>query len=77
MFIVTGIHDLDEFVQSQLLLAAMNITTYLLKPGGTFVGKIFRGSDNSLLKSQMLLFFKDVVITKPRSSRNSSAGENY
>ncbi|XP_065208776.1 tRNA (cytidine(32)/guanosine(34)-2'-O)-methyltransferase-like [Planococcus citri] len=69
---VTGIHDLDEFVQGQLLLAAVNITTFLLKPGGAFIGKIFRGADNALLKSQLLLFFKDVVITKPRSSRNSS-----
>lgn len=71
---VTGIHDLDEFVQGQLLLAAVNITTFLLKPGGAFIGKIFRGADNALLKSQLLLFFKDVIITKPRSSRNSSMG---
>lgn len=72
--LVTGIHDLDEYVQGQLLLAALNITTFLLKKGGTFVGKIFRGSDNSLLKAQFMIFFKNVVITKPRSSRNSSAG---
>lgn len=74
---VTGIHDLDEFVQSQLLLAALNITTYLLKKGGTFIGKIFRGGDNSLLKSQLKLFFENVTITKPRSSRNSSTGKIF
>lgn len=27
---VTGLHDIDEFVQSQLLLAALNITTHVL-----------------------------------------------
>lgn len=27
---VTGLHDIDEFVQSQLLLAAFNITTHIL-----------------------------------------------
>lgn len=27
---VTGLHDIDEFVQSQLLLAALNITTHIL-----------------------------------------------
>ncbi len=37
-----GLHDIDEYVQSQLLLAALNITTHVLKPGGTFVAKIFR-----------------------------------
>ena len=39
---VTGLHDIDEYIQAQLLLAALNITTHLLKQGGTFVAKIFR-----------------------------------
>lgn len=30
---VTGLHDLDEFVQSQLILAAMTIVTHVLKEG--------------------------------------------
>jgi tRNA (cytidine32/guanosine34-2'-O)-methyltransferase len=37
-----GLHDIDEYVQSQLLLAALNITTHVLRNGGTFVAKIFR-----------------------------------
>ena len=50
---VTGMHDLDEYVQAQLLLAALNITLCVLKPGGTFVAKIFRGKDITLLYSQV------------------------
>lgn len=69
---VTGLHDLDEYIQAQLLLAAMNITTYLLKPLGTFVGKIFRGKDVSILMAQLEIFFDDVTVAKPCSSRNSS-----
>ena len=69
---VTGLHDMDEYLQSQLLLAAFNITSHVLKPGGTFVAKIFRGKDMSLLYSQMRVFFPEVVLSKPRSSRNSS-----
>eukprot|EP00116_Pleurobrachia_bachei_P007211 sb/3467473/ len=69
---VTGLHDIDEFIQAQLLLAALNITTHVLKPGGTFVAKIFRGKDVVLLYNQLRLFFKDVQCCKPRSSRNSS-----
>ncbi|EST07764.1 Ribosomal RNA methyltransferase FtsJ domain protein [Kalmanozyma brasiliensis GHG001] len=38
---VTGLHDLDEYLQSQLLLAATQITFRLLEVGGTFVAKIF------------------------------------
>lgn len=69
---VTGLHDIDEYVQSQLLLAALNITTHVLKEGGVFVAKIFRGKDVTLLYSQLKLFFEFVTVSKPRSSRNSS-----
>lgn len=69
---VTGLHDIDEYVQAQLLLAALNITTHMLRDGGSFVAKIFRGRDVSLLYSQLRLFFTEVTIAKPKSSRNSS-----
>ncbi|RKO98536.1 hypothetical protein CXG81DRAFT_15801 [Caulochytrium protostelioides] len=69
---VMGLHDLDEFLQAQLLLAAFNITSFVLRPGGAFVAKIFRGRDISLLYNQMQPFFGDVVCCKPRASRNSS-----
>jgi len=66
------LHDLDEFVQGQLLLAALNITTHVLRRGGTFVAKIFRGKDIELLYDQLRPFFGQVLCCKPRSSRNSS-----
>lgn len=69
---VTGLHDIDEYMQAQLLLAALNITTNTLKVGGAFVAKIFRGRDVSLLYSQLRCFFTDVTVAKPKSSRNSS-----
>ncbi|XP_053680514.1 putative tRNA (cytidine(32)/guanosine(34)-2'-O)-methyltransferase 1 [Anopheles nili] len=69
---VTGLHDIDEYIQSQLLLAALNITTHVLALGGTFVAKIFRGKDTSLLYSQLRIFYQSVSIAKPPSSRNSS-----
>ncbi|XP_041379236.1 LOW QUALITY PROTEIN: putative tRNA (cytidine(32)/guanosine(34)-2'-O)-methyltransferase [Gigantopelta aegis] len=34
---VTGLHDLDEYIQAQLLLAALNITTHVLTMGGTLL----------------------------------------
>jgi len=69
---VTGLHDIDEYIQAQLLLAALNITTHVLRPGGTFVAKIFRGKDISLLYSQLRVFFPQVTVAKPCASRNSS-----
>lgn len=69
---VTGLHDIDEYIQSQLLLAALSITTHVLMDGGKFIAKIFRGKDTSLLYSQLRVFFEKVSIAKPASSRNSS-----
>lgn len=69
---VTGLHDMDEFVQSQLILAALTIVTHVLRPGGNFVAKIFRGKDISLLYTQLKIFFPTVTCAKPKSSRNSS-----
>lgn len=63
---------MDIFIQSQLLLAALNITTHILRPGGTFVAKIFRAKDVSFLYAQLRIFFPYVYCTKPSSSRNSS-----
>nr|AAH11144.1 Ftsj1 protein [Mus musculus] len=69
---VTGLHDVDEYMQAQLLLAALNIATHVLKLGGCFVAKIFRGRDVTLLYSQLRIFFPSVLCAKPKSSRNSS-----
>ncbi|XP_055011237.1 putative tRNA (cytidine(32)/guanosine(34)-2'-O)-methyltransferase isoform X2 [Boleophthalmus pectinirostris] len=74
---VTGLHDVDEYIQAQLLLAALNITTHVLKRGGTFVAKIFRGKDVTLLYSQLKIFFSGVTCAKPRSSRNSSIDVDF
>lgn len=69
---VTGLHDIDEYVQSDLLLSAIKITTHVLCVGGTFVAKIFRGKDIALLQSQLRLLFHRVSIAKPNSSRSAS-----
>uniref|UniRef100_A0A8C6W8M7 Putative tRNA (cytidine(32)/guanosine(34)-2'-O)-methyltransferase n=1 Tax=Nannospalax galili TaxID=1026970 RepID=A0A8C6W8M7_NANGA len=69
---VTGLHDVDEYMQAQLLLPALNIATYVLKPGGCFVAKIFRGRDVTLLYSQLRVFLSSVLCAKPKSSWNSS-----
>lgn len=69
---VTGLHDIDEFLQAELLRGAMLITTHVLQAGGIFCAKIFRGSNVSLLYNQLRLLFHRVSIAKPTSSRNSS-----
>lgn len=69
---VTGLPDFDEYIQAQLLLAAFNIATNVLSPGGTFLAKLFCGKDIMALLSHLQRFFKQVIVAKPRTSRNSS-----
>lgn len=69
---VTGLHDLDEYIQAQLILSALQLATCILKNGGTFVAKIFRGRDIDLLYSQLGYLFEKVICAKPRASRASS-----
>jgi tRNA (cytidine32/guanosine34-2'-O)-methyltransferase len=69
---VTGLHDLDEYLQAQLLIMAVKIATHVLVENGTFVAKIFRGRHASQLYAQLRLLFHRVSIAKPTSSRNSS-----
>lgn len=69
---VTGLHDLDIYVQSQLLFAALNLALCVLEPGGKFVAKIFRGRNVDVLYAQLKIFFEKVIVAKPRSSRASS-----
>ncbi len=69
---VTGLHDLDIYVQAQLLFAALNLALRVLKPGGKFVAKIFRAKNIDLIYAQLRCFFTTVHCAKPRSSRASS-----
>jgi len=69
---VTGLHDFDIYIQSQLLFSALNLALCVLKPGGKFVAKIFRGKDVDLIYAQLKVMFDRVRCAKPRSSRASS-----
>lgn len=69
---VTGLHDLDIYVQSQLLHSALTLAMKVLRPGGKFVAKIFRARNVDLIYAQLKLVFTRVHVAKPRSSRASS-----
>ena len=64
--------DLDEYIQHQLTLSALHVCAATLRRGGTFVAKMFRGGRARRLLTQCGRSFDDVVVAKPRASRNSS-----
>ena len=67
---VTGLHDMDEFMQAQLILAGLAVCAHILRPGGTYIAKVFRGKEVALLYAQLKMFFTQVTCAKPKSSRN-------
>eukprot|EP01069_Polyplicarium_translucidae_P007188 Polyplicarium_translucidae@DN3069_c0_g2_i1.p1 len=69
---VTGMHDLDDFMQGQLLVSALGIADEILKPGGSLVAKVFRGEGTPVLIARLLCLFDSVHVCKPASSRYSS-----
>lgn len=59
-FAVTGVHDLDAYLHSQLLLAALTLSLTLMAPGATLVFKIFLSPLDpraQFLASQLTCFF--------------------
>lgn len=59
------------------VLQALNICTHILAEKGTFVAKIFRARNATLLYAQLREFFKYVTCAKPKSSRQSSCGNFF
>ncbi|CAI7651058.1 unnamed protein product [Penicillium palitans] len=53
-------------------VTALNLAMGVLRPGGKFVAKIFRGRDVDILYAQLRTVFERVSVAKPRSSRASS-----
>ncbi|PKI83309.1 hypothetical protein MVES_002807 [Malassezia vespertilionis] len=61
---VTGIQPLDEYVQSQLLMAAFSMALRMLRDRGTFLAKVFVHKDGDaarLLLAQLRRFFAQYV----------------
>jgi len=69
---VTGLHDVDEALQWQLLVSAANIAAHVLARGGAFVAKIFTGAKTPLLVTALRGLWADVQVFKPLSSRPGS-----
>jgi 23S rRNA (uridine2552-2'-O)-methyltransferase len=68
----TGIKSVDAQKSLELSESAIAIANRVLKPGGSFVCKIFQGSDFKAFSDALKRSFCRVVHFKPKSSRKAS-----
>ena len=68
----TGHRQTDHLRTSALLEAALDVAQDTLKPGGSFVGKVFQGGATGELLQRLKKTFKTVKHVKPPASRAES-----
>ena len=72
----TGHKQTDHLRIMAVVEAAYYFSTEVLKPGGTFVAKVFQGGAENTLLAEMKKTFTRVRHIKPPASRKESA-EQY
>lgn len=68
----TGNKDVDATRSLNLCIAALDVARRCLRPGGTFVCKIFQSEDFHAFSLEVKRTFTKQKIFKPRSSRKAS-----
>jgi 23S rRNA (uridine2552-2'-O)-methyltransferase len=68
----TGHRATDHIRTIALVEIALEVALDVLKPGGTFVGKVFQGGSSSELLARLKKNFRDVKHVKPPASRQES-----
>jgi 23S rRNA (uridine2552-2'-O)-methyltransferase len=68
----TGSKSVDAHRSLELSEAALAISNRVLRPGGSFVCKVFQGPDFKLFSDRLKQSFRRVAHFKPKSSRKGS-----
>jgi 23S rRNA (uridine2552-2'-O)-methyltransferase len=68
----TGHRATDHIRTIVLVEIALNVAEDVLKPGGTFVGKVFQGGSSQDLLARLKKSFREVKHVKPPASRQES-----
>lgn len=74
---VTGNATVDQYQSMHLVELALDFALKHLKPGGSFLVKIFQGKGSDEFKQEMRKSFSKLLIRKPKSSRARSKEVYY
>jgi 23S rRNA (uridine2552-2'-O)-methyltransferase len=69
---LSGVSSADQAASIYLLELALDMVRRVLKPGGTFVAKLFQGSGSDDYLREVRKDFDKVTIRKPAASRSRS-----
>lgn len=69
---ITGIDSADQASSMYFLELALDTVRHTLKPGATFVAKMFQGSGSDQYVKDLRTSFEKVLIRKPAASRAQS-----
>lgn len=69
---MTGMKDVDQPNSIYLVELAVDLSKQVLKPGGSFLAKVFQGEGFEALRDDLQSCFKQVISRKPTSSRARS-----
>jgi 23S rRNA (uridine2552-2'-O)-methyltransferase len=67
-----GVKVTDEARSLELCRIALAIAQATLRPGGSFVTKVFMGGDFGTLKREVAAAFAEVHVARPAATRESS-----
>jgi 23S rRNA (uridine2552-2'-O)-methyltransferase len=70
---ISGVRDRDEARAGELVRRALAVAVRLLRPGGSFVCKIFMNSDYAELRDSVARRFEHVATTRSEATRKGSA----
>jgi 23S rRNA (uridine2552-2'-O)-methyltransferase len=68
----SGQRHADQYRSYELVMQALELTKAVLKPGGTFVAKIFQGAEFEDARNSLREVFAKVRILRPKATRTES-----
>ena len=68
----SGQRHADQYRSYELVIRALQLAKSVLKPGGTFVAKIFQGAEFEDARNAVREAFDKVRVIRPKATRDES-----
>lgn len=68
----SGQRHADQYRSYELVMRALHLSKAVLKPGGTFVAKIFQGAEFEDARTSVREVFGKVRVIRPKATRDES-----